>query len=590
MTGVLAAARALHFASAILVFGELAFALFVADSRSFEREESRRRFHRVVSWSIAASIASWVVWLGCEAVEMSGVSIKQALGSQTLLLVLGQTEFGRLWLLRLALAAVLSALLWTSTRKRVDEGHRASSVATFAIAGAYLASLAWAGHAAAGAERGVQLTSDALHLLAAGAWLGALPALAALLRSGSEWDGGALAARRFGTLGVVSVTLLLLTGFINAWYLVGDIPALIGTAYGQLLLVKLALLAAMLALAANNRFALTPRLSRGNAADAARLGRNALMETGAGAAIVAIVGVLGITIPGAHQSPVWPFSRGLDLEPAYPTSYASSPVPYTTNAIVRGGALYAQQCVSCHGVHGHGDGPSAASLPTKPANLAEHAAFHRPGDLYWFIARGVPGTSMRGFATLLGDTDIWSVVRFLRALSDSETVSETADAASPSRPIVAPDFVFQVGGQAQESLARPRQREMTLLVFYTLPQSLPRLRALQAQTREYADHAIRVIAVPLQDSLSGAQAMSSADFARTLTSPDVTAVYAMFARSPQSEVVVHVEFLIDARGFMRRRWLDVPGESANRTAEILKQADAVARAPPLTATEKSHAH
>src|SRR6516165_10912837 len=128
----------------------------------------------------------------------------------------------------------------------------------------------------------------------------------------------------------------------------------------------------MLSLAAVNRFVLTPRLSRGSIANARRLGRNALMETGGGATIVAIVGVLGITVPGAHQSPVWPFSRGLDLEPAYPTSYATPPVPYTTNVIARGGVLYAQQCTSCHGALGRGDGTMSVSLSMKPANLAEH--------------------------------------------------------------------------------------------------------------------------------------------------------------------------------------------------------------------------
>jgi putative copper resistance protein D len=584
MTGVLAAARAVHYASAILIFGELAFALFVAGSPWYESEVCRRWFSRSLWWSIAASIASWLVWLGCEAAEMSGASLAQALSGQTLLLVLGKTAFGRLWLLRLAFAAIISALLWASVRKPADARSRALTLATLALAGAYLASLAWAGHAAAGAQRGAQLTSDALHLLAAGAWLGALPGLVALLRHVSNPDVCAAAARRFSTLGIVSVSLLFVTGFINAWYLVGDIPALVGTTYGQLLLVKLALFMAMLSLATVNRFALTPRLSRGNVGSAARLRRNALIETGSGAGIVAIVGVLGITVPGAHQSPVWPFSRGLDLEPAYPTSYASPPVPYATSVIARGGALYAQLCASCHGAYGHGDGPLAASLPVQPANLAEHAAFHRPGDLFWFVAHGIPGTPMPAFASQLGDNEIWSVVRFLRALSDSEEVNETGGAGSPSRPIVAPDFVFQIGGQGQESLARPRQGDMTLLVFYTLPQSLPRLLALRGQQREYADHSIRVTAIPMEDG------SSDAELPRTLVSPDVSEVYAMFARMPQSGAAAHVEFLIDAHGFMRRRWLDVPGVPENRTAEILKEADAVARAPPLTATEKSHAH
>ena len=56
------------------------------------------------------------------------------------------------------------------------------AVGAVLVAAAYLASLAWAGHAAAGQASGlVQLLSDVVHLLAAGAWLGALPGLVFLL-------------------------------------------------------------------------------------------------------------------------------------------------------------------------------------------------------------------------------------------------------------------------------------------------------------------------------------------------------------------------------------------------------------------------
>lgn len=611
MTGWLAAARAVHLASAMLVFGELVFALFIAApvsrgawlDRSSAGEASRRRLGRVALWSIGAGIASWLVWLACEAVLMSGAPVDVALHGETLIAVLGKTAFGRLWLLRIALAVALTAFLWSSTRVAPGAIRRSLLYAALAIAGAYLASLAWAGHAAAGAggERGVQLASDAVHLLAAGAWLGALPALAAMLASGPGFDPAARATQRFSSLGVASVTALVCTGLVNAWHLVGDIPGLVGTEYGRLLLAKLALFAAMLALAAVNRLVLSPRLSTGQSAAAASLRRNALLETAFGAGIVAIVGVLGITIPAAHQSPVWPFSRGLDLEPAYPTSYATSPVQYTTSAIARGSALYAQQCSSCHGPLGHGDGPVAASLPIKPANLAEHAAFHRPGDLFWFVAHGVTETPMSAFAATLSEGEIWSLVQFLRALSDSESAGTMSASASPPRPIVAPDFTFEVPGQGQQSLARPPGREMTLLVFYTLPQSLPRLEALQRETRAYADHAIRVIAVRMtsaagpasspQEASAPAPAAEPPEAMRATTGPDVPAVYATFARAPKSgATAAHVEFLVDARGFLRRRWIGLPDDPKARTAEQLAQVEAVAREPPLAASEKRHAH
>lgn len=66
--------------------------------------------------------------------------------------------------------------------------------------------------------------------------------------------------RGFSRFGLVVVTVLLLTGLSNTWFLVGSLPGLVGTAYGQLLLLKIALVIAMAAVAAINRLVLVPRL------------------------------------------------------------------------------------------------------------------------------------------------------------------------------------------------------------------------------------------------------------------------------------------------------------------------------------------
>ena len=96
-----------------------------------------------------------------------------------------------------------------------------------------------------------------------------------------------------------------MTGSINTWYLAGSIPALADTDYGRLLLIKVALFLAMVAIAAVNRFWLTPRLVRDASANATRdvlrqLRRNTVIEVVIGAIIIAIVAVLGITPPGLH--------------------------------------------------------------------------------------------------------------------------------------------------------------------------------------------------------------------------------------------------------------------------------------------------
>ncbi len=68
----------------------------------------------------------------------------------------------------------------------------------------------------------------------------------------------AIATQRFSSLGLIAVTTLLVTGLINAWFLVGSVPALIETPYGQLLSTKVALLAAIVSIAAVNRLKLRP--------------------------------------------------------------------------------------------------------------------------------------------------------------------------------------------------------------------------------------------------------------------------------------------------------------------------------------------
>jgi putative copper resistance protein D len=112
--------------------------------------------------------------------------------------------------------------------------------------------------------------------------------------------------RRFSTLGIVSVGVLVATGIINSWVLVGSVPALVGTDYGRLLLVKVALFFVMMAIAGVNRLRLTPRLVQAPSAAVAenalrQLQRNSLVEAAVGAIIVFIVGVLGTLPPGLDE-------------------------------------------------------------------------------------------------------------------------------------------------------------------------------------------------------------------------------------------------------------------------------------------------
>src|SRR5207237_1171806 len=145
----------------------------------------------------------------------------------------------------------LAALLFTARGRFDDRGWLVLTTGGLLLAGALLATLAWTGHAAG--ERGIDhiihLFADAAHLLAAGAWFGTLFPLILVLTHAlraptpESLRFAAYATRRFSTMGVASVVVLVLGGVTNAWYTVGSVDALFATRYGQLLLAKLTLFA-----------------------------------------------------------------------------------------------------------------------------------------------------------------------------------------------------------------------------------------------------------------------------------------------------------------------------------------------------------
>ena len=179
-----------------------------------------------------------------------------------------------------------------------------------------ISALAWTGHGAAGeaASGWAHLTADLLHLLASGAWVGALLGLVLLVtRPAAKVDAVHLtlthrALHGFGLVGVVVVGAIVLTGLVNSWMLVGigNIADLGATLYGRLLIAKLMLFGAMLGLASLHRFRLTPAIERSIAAADHRGALSALrvslaVETACAGAILALVAWLGTLEPPASR-------------------------------------------------------------------------------------------------------------------------------------------------------------------------------------------------------------------------------------------------------------------------------------------------
>jgi putative copper resistance protein D len=305
--GPMVVTRTVHFAASAITAGALVFRGFVAEpvlrvAPAAAAPIDKRL--RATTWiGLAVAVVSGLALVLLLTMSLSDESPGEAVMSGALRDILNLTQFGLVAQVRLAIAIVLAISL---AFERSALWRRFGLAAAVSLA----ASIAWTGHAASTPFTlgYLHLASDALHLTAASAWIGGLVPLALLLGMARRHKGWASleldVIRRFSMLGTVSVATLILSGFFNAWILVGSFRGLVVTGYGQLLMLKLAAFAVMLAFAAFNRFVLTQRLAlSSNQArqDALRaLSRNTWIEIALGLSIFAIVGALGTLHPAAH--------------------------------------------------------------------------------------------------------------------------------------------------------------------------------------------------------------------------------------------------------------------------------------------------
>ncbi|HET9067116.1 MAG TPA: CopD family protein, partial [Amaricoccus sp.] len=191
-----------------------------------------------------------------------------------------------------ALASALAGLAAAAALRR--EGAAAAGLAAAAWALAAV-SFALFGHAATAPPRWLTAPAVALHAAGFIFWIGALPWLAA--RAAAPGGPPPATLRRFSALAVPLVAGIVLSGAILALVQVGRPSALIATAYGRLLLAKLALVALLLLLAALNRFRLTPGIARGDGAAARRFRRSVAAEILLGLLVLVLASGFRLTPP-----------------------------------------------------------------------------------------------------------------------------------------------------------------------------------------------------------------------------------------------------------------------------------------------------
>lgn len=302
--------RAVHYIACLLLLAVWAFDRLVLPAVAAPAPQSLRRRWQVLEgrWTLVLLpliAISGVAWFMQLCVNMSGLSLADAMHADTIRAVWSQTKFGRVWQVRSILWlswAYLPPYIWGMPRIF----RSICAWINVILAGALVSSLAWAGHGQDGGSW--HLLADAIHLFIAGLWPMGLAPFALLLFQlrklpQPQWRASVAALTfRFSAMSLISVGLLAITGVINGLYMIHSFADLIGLSYGRLLIFKFALFLVMLSLGALNLIRLKPRLLAlesdavaGRAA--ATLQRSVAGELSLGLIVVIATAALGLLAP-----------------------------------------------------------------------------------------------------------------------------------------------------------------------------------------------------------------------------------------------------------------------------------------------------
>lgn len=230
--------RGLHLAGYFGAFGTAFFAALFGPLPGLKR----------LAWAgFVLALAGGAAWFWLQTAYFASANAPASVFA-ALPLVAGYTRFG--WLTLARMGVLLLAMLCAQAGR-----WRVAAL----LAGLGVLAQSWLGHGAAmgGPEGNALLAFSLLHIGAAACWLGTLPALAlGIARS----DTPQALAQAYSRLGLICVALILASAFLQYWLLIGHLSAVLTTGYGAAALLKTVLFAALLALAARNRFRLTPTL------------------------------------------------------------------------------------------------------------------------------------------------------------------------------------------------------------------------------------------------------------------------------------------------------------------------------------------
>ena len=240
--------RGILFAGIALLVGAAAFGVFIWSGA----RPLRRTAHLLwAGWILTAAATLAEVLI--QGVYGAGLALADVFRADLIRGVLA-TQFGHMAILRLALLVLAIPLLRMLLRSPVQR-HLSSWVKpTTVLFGVVVAlTVALSGHAHTGRLTEVAVPDDVIHILAMCVWLGGLAVLAYAVFPGRRLEELRVVVPPFSRTAMACVVALVVTGSFQAWRQVGSIQALRSTTYGQVLVIKLVVVLALIVFGALSR-------------------------------------------------------------------------------------------------------------------------------------------------------------------------------------------------------------------------------------------------------------------------------------------------------------------------------------------------
>ena len=530
-------------------------------------------------------------------------------------IILFNTRFGNIWLLDVLIIFIILSLI------AVNKPNNLLFIFLLSLS-LGLGSLT--GHSISSENIFISIPSNFLHIVSISLWIGSLPFLYISVLSKTNLN----YIRRYSFFASYNMILIVATGMIlSLLNLDYSFAVLLGTPYGNIIILKLCFVILALASALyvrlvflNRKYIFNIKLSL----------KNILRIEISSALFVFVLGILlSQTIPGAHEEIKWPLSFRISIDvamenpinqnailvlsigmslllgivlmdyilnknlkriynyyipmaifsaaglvyflsiEAYPVTYKQSSVPYSAISVYNGKMLYRNNCVSCHGYSGHGDGVIVSNeLAIMPANLTEpHTAYHTAGDIYWWLTYGMPPSIMPGFKESLNEDERWDLINYLRALSSGYEARILSEEIIHKKPwLAAIDFDYVTRSGMVGRLSQFRGNKTVILVLVNnINKYEQRINKLIDTYKDFKKINVEILLVPdynLFNNNSFIKIMERIPFPIIYEgSEEIIQTYNLFRRTllnPDKEDIKereeYMEFIIDKFGYVRSRW------------------------------------